>query len=127
MLNEKTDSHTANDGVNMFPLELCPPKTLNCVYQELAIIPGNVALCEPVDLTQNIHASMNGATFMNIQYMLILDCKLKPNVSGAIQLHHHKTKSFINKEICIMSPRSHTELFSYVYFQVLVRISQPCF
>ena len=23
MLNEKRDSHTANDGVNMFPLELC--------------------------------------------------------------------------------------------------------
>ena len=38
MLNEKRDSHTANDGVNMFPLELCPAKTLNYVYQELDLL-----------------------------------------------------------------------------------------
>ena len=25
MLNEKRDSHTANDGVIMFPLKICPP------------------------------------------------------------------------------------------------------
>ena len=34
----KRDSHAANDGVNMFPLELCPPKTLNCDYQELDLL-----------------------------------------------------------------------------------------
>ena len=51
----------------MFPLELCPAKTLNCVDQELAIISGNVALCDPVDLTP----SMNGATFINILCIIL--------------------------------------------------------
>ena len=31
----KRDSHTANDRVNIFPLELCPAKS---VYQELDLL-----------------------------------------------------------------------------------------
>jgi len=65
MLSEETAIQQMMHGVNMFPLELFPAKNPQlCLSgaRHFAIIPGNVALCEPVDLTQNVHASMNGAT-----------------------------------------------------------------
>ena len=76
MLNEKRDSHTANDGVNMFPLELCPPKTQLCLSGvcSFAIIPGNAALCEPVDFQPEC-PSLNGTTFINILDIYILHSK----------------------------------------------------
>ena len=38
MLSEETAIQQMMHGVNMFPLELFPAKTLNCVYQELDIL-----------------------------------------------------------------------------------------
>ena len=61
MLNEKRDSHTANDGVNMFPLELCPPKTLSCVYQEFVLLQSSLEMQLCVSLlisSQNVQAWM---------------------------------------------------------------------
>ena len=71
----RRDTHTANDGMGIFPLELCPAKSLYCVYQELAIMPWNVAMCEPVDLSEC--PSMNGPTFINTLpiYIYILHSK----------------------------------------------------
>ena len=49
----------------MLPLELSPAKNLCYVYQgarSFANIPGNAALCEPIDL-QSERPNMNGATF----------------------------------------------------------------
>ena len=55
----RRDTHTANDGMGIFPLELCPAKSLYCVYQELATVPWNVAMCEPVDLSVSKHEWSN--------------------------------------------------------------------
>ena len=65
MLSEKRDSHHENDGVDRLPLELCPVKNLYYVYQgarSFANMPGNAALCDPIDL-QSERPSMNNATF----------------------------------------------------------------
>ena len=65
MLNEKKDSHTANNRVDVFPLELCPTKSLLCLSgaRSFAIMPGNAALCEPVNL-QSERPSMNAVQLL---------------------------------------------------------------
>ena len=54
-----------NDGVDRLPLELCLVKNLYYVYQgarSFANMPGNAALCDPIDL-QSERPSMNSETF----------------------------------------------------------------
>ena len=65
MLSEKRDSHTANDGMDVMPLELCLLRSsILCLSgaRPSANMPGNAAVCEPIDL-QSERPIMNAVTF----------------------------------------------------------------
>ena len=55
--SEKRDSHTANDGVDIFPLELCPAKSLYCVCQELDLVQSYLEMQLCVSLLISIRTS----------------------------------------------------------------------
>ena len=62
MLSERETAIQQNDGVDMLTLELSLLRACLSGGRSSANMPGNAALCEPIDL-QSERPSMNTATF----------------------------------------------------------------